>query len=781
MGTQVMKRNTGFWIWIVVATVVAILQTCPVSALIAEEGLWPREIFVEGGRVVMYQPQPEELDGNLLASRAAVSIEMDEDDGPVFGAVWFDARLNTDRDARTATITDVRVTNVRFPDQEEEKERKLKALLESEIPEWNVVMDLDSLLATLELAEKRNIAAQRINTAPPRIIFVPEPAVLVIIDGEPRLQNIENSNLMRVKNTPFTILFSLSEKRYYLFAGKGAWYVSRDIKENWQLADAVPSEVAAMAPKPGEESQQVTAADQDLIKSGPPPLIIVSTEPAELISSYGKPEYTPISGTDLLYMSNTDSDVLMHIMDREYYILLSGRWYRSASLQGPWEYVAGEELPADFSRIPEDSPMGTVLYAVPGTDVAKEAVLDAYIPQTAAIDPNRASLTVEYDGKPRFEQIQGTHLYYAVNTAIPVIWEGKWYYACDQAVWFVAPSPKGPWTVATSVPDSIYLIPPESPVYNVTFVRVYQATPDVVYVGYTPGYTNTYVYYDTIVYGTGYHWPGWYGDYYYPRYSTWGYHARWNPWYGWGFGISYSNSPFYFSIGTGDWYMGSWWGPSYYREYRHGYYHRYRREKHIGYRAGYEPGGPRPEDINIYRSRRNKVRLIPAQNRPYIRTKKDIAVPGRENNVYVDREGNVHRKTEQGWQTRVKDKWLQMENGKQLETRPATGPVPIQRPRMEGGKSLPSRPATGPVSIQRPRMEGGKSLPSRPATGPASSGPPQQYRRELTAPKIETPQLDQSYKARQQGENRARSFNGTIGPKNAAPSFESSRGGGPRR
>jgi len=30
--------------------------------------------------------------------------------------------------------------------------------------------------------------------------------------------------------------------------------------------------------------------------------------------------------------------------------------------------------------------MGTVLYAVPGTDVAKEAVLDAQIPQTATVE-----------------------------------------------------------------------------------------------------------------------------------------------------------------------------------------------------------------------------------------------------------------------------------------------------------------------------------------------------------------------------------------------------------
>ena len=116
----------------------------------------------------------------------------------------------------------------------------------------------------------------------------------------------------------------------------------------------------------------------------------------------------------------------------------------------------------------------------------------------------------------------------------------------------------GSWRVATSVPDEIYTIPPESPIYHVTFVRVYGSTPEVVYVGYTPGYTTTYVYHSTIVYGTGYWYPYWYGRYYYPRPATWGFHVRWNPWTGFRFGFSYSHGSFRFTIGGGGWYRGGW-------------------------------------------------------------------------------------------------------------------------------------------------------------------------------------------------------------------------------
>ena len=38
------------------------------------DGSWPREIKVPEGVVVIYQPQPEALNGNLLKGRAAVAV-----------------------------------------------------------------------------------------------------------------------------------------------------------------------------------------------------------------------------------------------------------------------------------------------------------------------------------------------------------------------------------------------------------------------------------------------------------------------------------------------------------------------------------------------------------------------------------------------------------------------------------------------------------------------------------------------------------------------------------
>jgi hypothetical protein len=606
---------------------------------------------------VIYQPQPDKLDGNRLDARAAVALEIKDTEEPVFGAVWFTARLETERAQRTSTLTDVTVTRSRFPEQDEAKAAQLKELLETEMPKWDILISLDRLMTSIDIREQRINATSQISNEPPIILFLPEPAVLITIDGEPKLKKEDSSNLMRVINTPFTILLDTKKKTYYLNADEQTWYTATDMKGTWTIATSVPKEVAALAPQP-DPAEAEGPEEIDDSKPGPPPKIVIATQPTELISATGEPEYTPISGTELLYMSNTDSDVLLHLSNQQHYVLLAGRWFAADSLDGPWRFVPGEELPEDFVAVPEDSQMGTVLYAVPGTDLAEEAVINAQIPQTATIDRRKATLEVEYDGEPKFEEIENTTMTYAVNSPTPVI-KVVLYYAVDDAVWFQANSATGPWRVATSVPDVIYTIPPTSPLYHVTYVRIYGYTDDVVYVGYLPGYSGTYVYQTTIVYGTGYYYPSWYWRRYYPRYSTWGFHVRYNPWTGWSFGLSYSAGPFTFHIGGGGWYRGGWWGPGRYRGYRSGYRH----GRRAGYRAGYRAGQRNARQRNMYNSSRNQARTT-AQSRAQSTAQRQArdqaggtAGGNRANNVYTDRQGDVHRRTEQGWEQRSGNSW----------------------------------------------------------------------------------------------------------------------------
>ena len=186
-------------------------------------------------------------------------------------------------------------------------------------------------------------------------------------------------------------------------------------------------------------------------------------------------------------VTNSDNDIFIDTATQDRYVLISGCWFRARSMKGPWEYVSGERLSADFTKIPPTHEKASVLASIPGTPQAKEALIANEIPQTAAISRSAATLTVSYDGQPQFKVVEGTTLRYAVNASTPVIAvSASSYYAVVNGVWFVAGSATGPWTVATSVPAVVYTIPPGSRVHNVTCVKVYSSTPEKVYVGYTP-------------------------------------------------------------------------------------------------------------------------------------------------------------------------------------------------------------------------------------------------------------------------------------------------------
>ncbi|MDG4595415.1 MAG: hypothetical protein P9F75_06940 [Candidatus Contendobacter sp.] len=466
---------------------------------------------------------------------AAVSVQKPDMKAPVFGVVWFESRITTDRDRRIAEFQEIKVTKTKFPNAQPEQERRLAAILDREIAGWpKPTIALDRLLAALAEVEKVK-AGGNYNNAPPAIIFATVPSVLVLIDGQPILRDVEGFPVKRVVNTPFVLLNDPADNKYYL-TGDALWFVAADFKGPWQTLESPPAPVAAAAKKIAE-AEVPTQVKPATLKAETVPQIVVATEPTELIVADGTPQFAPLEGTDLLYLSNSGRDVFQTVASQQYYVLLSGRWFTAPSLEnGPWVYVPPDKLPAGFYRIPPASVKGHVLAFVPDTPQAREAVADAQIPVTAAI-PRKAAIKIRYDGAPEFRPIEGTSLQYAVNTRTPVIKANDQYYAVDRAVWYQSAQPDGSYQVATSVPPEIYQIPPNSPVYNVTYVRVYQTTPEVVYVGYTPGYTGTYVSGGTVVYGTGYVYPPYVAPaYYYPAPVTYGYAPIYDPGYGaWNF------------------------------------------------------------------------------------------------------------------------------------------------------------------------------------------------------------------------------------------------------
>ncbi|MBN7810623.1 hypothetical protein J0A68_06640 [Algoriphagus sp. H41] len=515
---------------------------------------WPKDMFAKNGaKITVYQPQPESLTGNEISGRSAFSVEETPGSELVFGVFWYSAIMNTDRDTRLMTLESVKITDVKLPGIDEaEKISKLKSLLESEIPLWGLESTIDEVTATIE-TEQINVSEGLKNEAP-EIFYSEEPTLLLLFDGEPKLEQDKDLKMNRVINTPYLIV-QADDNKYYLFAGQG-WYVSPQVKEGYVLTSKLPKAISEVDKQIKE--QQIEKPNS---KAKAPKKVISSTTPAEIIQSEGKADFANIEGTGLLYMSNSDDNIFRYLDDQKYYLLLSGRWYNSAKLEGPWEYLPAENLPAEFAKIPETSPKGGVLASVPGTQASMDAIHDAQVPQTAKVDRTKATLEVTYDGEPKFEAIEGTKLDLAMNTKTTVLRSGKKYYAVDNGVWFVADEATGPWKVSDERPKDVEDIPASSPAYNVKYVYIYESTPEVVYVGYTPGYMGSYVYGPTVVYGTGYYYNPWYGPYYYPRPVTFGFSMHYNPWTGWSMGFHMSYGFFNFGFYGG----GGYWGPGAYR------------------------------------------------------------------------------------------------------------------------------------------------------------------------------------------------------------------------
>jgi len=741
---------------------------------------WPMKLTAQDRSITVYQPQPESYtDGNVTA-RAAVAIQQQGKE-PVYGAVWMSGFLEVDRDTRMGTLTRLEVTDAKFPAVADTARLKaLRSFLADEIPKHAQPIAIDRLIASLELANGQRPA---LKNDPPIIFYEQTASTLVLIDGDPILQPVEGSNYQRVVNSPFLIACTKDGRSCFL-GGETFWYSGPAAIGPWSPTTSVPADLKALMKT--DQDQGGTVADS----SGAPPKLVVSTRPAELLQTKGAADLQPIQGTQLLYVTNTDNDIFMDIASQRFYALLSGRWFSAAKLGGEgWSFMDAEKLPADFAKIPEGSAKDGVLASVPGTEAAREAVLDASIPQTAKVQ-RTATTTITYDGEPKWRLIEGTQIYEAENASTSVLYINKRFYACDNAVWYESDDSMGPWNVCTKVPSEVKDIPPSSPNYNVKYVEVYESTPDVVYVGYTPGYTGCYVYGPTVVYGTGYYYRPWYGTVYYPPPVTYGFNMHYNPWTGWSMGMTVSNGWMTVHIGG---YPGGWWGPPMYRPPY------YRPPYHYG-GGGYYGGRGNNNTINIDNSTNINVGNKPgggqgSANRPstqpanggnlYDRGKNPSVQPSRpsastgtvkpgastgggantrpattpagggagaSNNMYTDKAGNVYRTDGSTWQQ-------QGSNGRFQTVSPGTG-------------QATTRPSTGQTG-------------TRPTTGQATTG--QGGRGTAPAmPPATQQQLQRDQASRDRGQQRVNNYQGRPSPGTGsygggARGGAAPRGGGGRR
>jgi hypothetical protein len=463
---------------------------------------WPRVFQPDGHEVVMYQPQLEEWkDHAIITGKSAVAVMVKGQNEPIYGAATLKASTQTDMENRTVLFSDFKIPDVHFPNIDKEKAVKSKTIVTSIVPKQKTMqVSLDRVIASVERSSKQN--SIEVNLEPPPIFYSEKPAILMIFLGEPKFEQVKGSELLFAVNTNWDMFLDPTSSNYYLL-NEESWLTTKDVKKGpWTAATKLP---AGLTKLPDDDNWQDVRKNIPGKPAKVVPTVFVSATPAELIVTDGVPQYQPISGTKLLSVSNCESDLftLSGADGKRYYLLLAGRWFGAKELSGSWESVT-KNLPMEFAKIPEDSPCAHVLSSVPGTPDAEAAILLASVPRKATVSRKDTAVTVVYQGEPKFVAIEGTTVFYAVNTPSSVLRVDDMYYCCHQGIWFFAFKPAGPWKVAASIPQVIYTIPPTSPVYNVTYVHIYESSPTEVTVGYTSGYTGQYVAHGLLMFGLGY-------------------------------------------------------------------------------------------------------------------------------------------------------------------------------------------------------------------------------------------------------------------------------------
>jgi hypothetical protein len=727
-----------------------------------EDHGWPRELTSKSASMLVYQPQVEGWkEFRKLEAKVVVAVKPKNSKKPILGVLWVETDTHTDFDSRTVVISDLKVVNAHFPGLDQGETAKMTQLCRELLPKQPTPVALDRILANIDRtkSEAKSVEA---SSRPPHIFASQRPAVLVLIEGEPVLTPIEKTDLLYVVNTNWPLFFETGEPgMYYLLNGE-AWLEAPDLKGPWKPVQKLPESFSKLPDTAGWKDVRSHLVPKE-VKAGDVPAVFVSTGPAELIVTDGPPELTPIQGTTLFVVKNTKNELFMYGGDGSYYFLVAGRWLRSGDLSGPWS-VVGKELPKEFAKLPQDPRYLSVLASVPGTPEAESAVLMAQIPRTATVSRAKAKVDVTYNGQPQFKPIQGTSMSYAVNTAYDVIRVGSKYYACYQGVWFVSPSPDGPWLVSAYVPKEIYSIPPGSPLFPVTYVYVYGSTPTTVQVGYTSGYLGAYVVAGAVVYGTGYYYPPYVGyagavPVYYPYPQAYGSSAYYNPYtgvYARGASVSgpyggYAAGGFY-NPNTGVYAHGATaWGPY----------------GSSSYGAAYNPGtgtyATTHQSSNVYAQWGQSVVTRGSQSLQtghYTNSSGTAAgfrtsggaegagyhgqgghnagvVKTANDNLYAGRDGNVYKQTDSGWYKYQDGSWN-----------------PVQPPKTGNQTKLSQpQPTTGGGAQAPSAKRSGMTQSSAPATGADSSH--QAFRQS------ENERQSSSLSAQKAGQSRTRQEGGT--------------------
>ncbi len=521
-------------VWLSGAMLALLAPAAPVEAATTSEAtshepasfVYPQRREVEGYSLLIHAPQIRAWpDFQSFEAEVALELTPPGASRPLLGTAQVSGPATLYLPERLVLVRSPVVGRVEFADDATAADT---AAVKRAARQGALGVPLDLFLAYLTDDVLSNPPPAGFNTSPPPIEVRSKPSVLLFVNGRAVPSEIPGTGLELIVNASWpTVRDPAGPGAYYLLE-RDRWLTSRELEGPWSAAKSLPAGFAQLPA--GEEYAAIRSAVPLEPSSRPLPSVLFASTPTELIVTDGPPALETIPETGgLQRVRNTDSPLFK--LQSDWYFLVAGRWFFTRSLErGPWSFA--QPLPEAFAKIPEDDPSAAVRASVPGTVEAKMAALEASLPTRTQVRKGSAPpVEVTYAGEPDFAAIPGTQVARGVNTGFDVLRYESRYYLCYAAAWYVATTPRGPWAATADVPRAIYEIPPSSPSFAITDVKVEQSAGDSIEYSSTAAYaTGMFVAFGVAYYGTGWYYPPYYyPPYYYPYWPTYGHGSWYNP------------------------------------------------------------------------------------------------------------------------------------------------------------------------------------------------------------------------------------------------------------
>ena len=228
----------------------------------------------------------------------------------------------------------------------------------------------------------------------PQIHIATAPTELIVTDGPAQWQPIQGTKLLYVTNTTGHIFKEVADQDSYLLIS-GRWFRASDMQGPWTFvpADKLPADFANIPDDSAKENVKASVAGTPQAREAAIAATIPQTsavKKSQLKMSApafdGAPQLKAINGTPLQYVVNSPMPII-RVDAQSWYAVENGVWFVATSVQGPWSVAAS--VPAVIYSIPPSSPMHYITY-VKVYSASGDTVVVGYTPgyQGSTVDPN---------------------------------------------------------------------------------------------------------------------------------------------------------------------------------------------------------------------------------------------------------------------------------------------------------------------------------------------------------------------------------------------------------